>query len=188
MSGAYAHRFNACGEGGALVTNDAALAKRAKSIREHGSSARYYHDEIGYNYRMEGMQGAVLGVQLPSLTAWNARRRTIAHRYHELLKGTPLRLPLEAVDCESVYHLYVIRHRLRDKLKAHLEANGIGCALHYPHPLHLQKCFAHLGYKLGDFPVAERAARECLSLPIYPELTDEQVDSVAQTILEFKDW
>ena len=180
--------IGACGEGGALVTNDAALAKRAKSIREHGSSARYYHDEIGYNYRMEGMQGAVLGVQLPSLTAWNARRRTIAHRYHELLKGTPLRLPLEAVDCESVYHLYVIRHRLRDKLKAHLEANGIGCALHYPHPLHLQKCFAHLGYKLGDFPVAERAARECLSLPIYPELTDEQVDSVAQTILEFKDW
>jgi dTDP-4-amino-4,6-dideoxygalactose transaminase len=180
--------IGACGEGGALVTNDEALAKRAKSIREHGSSTRYYHDEIGYNYRMEGLQGAVLGVQLPHLTAWNARRRAIAHRYHELLKDTPLRLPLEAAGCESVYHLYVVRHASRDKLKAHLEAAGVGSALHYPHPLHLQKCFAHLGYQPGDFPVAERAARECLSLPIYPELTDAQVEHVAGAIRAFKAW
>ncbi len=180
--------IGACGEGGALVTHDEGLAKRARAIREHGSSTRYYHDEIGYNYRMEGLQGAVLGVQLPHLSAWNARRRVIAHRYHELLQDTPLRLPLEAPDCESVYHLYVVRHAARDRLKAHLEAAGVGAALHYPHPLHLQKCFAHLGYKPGDFPVAERASRECLSLPIYPELTDEQVDYVASCIRSFRDW
>lgn len=180
--------IGACGEGGALVTNDDALARRAKSVREHGSSVRYYHDEIGYNYRMEGLQGAVLGVQLPHLTAWNQRRRAIAHRYHELLKGTPLRLPVEAAGAESVYHLYVVRTPARDRLKAHLEACGVGSALHYPHPLHLQKCFAHLGYKAGDFPVAERAARECLSLPIYPELTDAQVEHVAASILQFNGW
>jgi dTDP-4-amino-4,6-dideoxygalactose transaminase len=180
--------IGACGEGGALVTNDEALARRARSVREHGSSVRYYHDEIGYNYRMEGLQGAVLGVQLPHLAGWNQRRRAIAHRYHELLKDTPLRLPVEAPWAESVYHLYVVRHPARDRLKAHLEKCGVGSALHYPHPLHLQKCFAHLGYQAGDFPVAERAARECLSLPIYPELTDEQVGQVAAAIKSFKDW
>lgn len=180
--------IGACGEGGALVTNDDTFAQRARSIREHGSSVRYYHDEIGYNYRMEGLQGAVLGVQLPHLSRWNARRREIAHRYHELLKNTPLRLPLEASWAESVYHLYVVRHASRDKLKTHLEAHGVGSALHYPHPLHLQKCFAHLGYRPGDFPNAEKAARECLSLPIYPELTDAQIEAVAAAINAFKDW
>lgn len=180
--------IGACGEGGALVTNEETLAKRAKAIREHGSTTRYYHDEIGYNYRMEGLQGAVLGVQLPHLTAWNQRRRAIAHRYHDLLRDTPLRLPHEAPWAQSVYHLYVVRHPARDRLKAHLEACGVGSALHYPHPLHLQKCFAHLGYEAGAFPVAERAARECLSLPIFPELTDAQVDCVAASIKSFKDW
>ncbi|HVT72522.1 MAG TPA: DegT/DnrJ/EryC1/StrS family aminotransferase [Lacunisphaera sp.] len=180
--------IGACGEGGALVTNDAARAKHARSVREHGASVRYYHDEVGYNYRMEGLQGAVLGVQLPHLATWNARRRAIAHRYHELLRDTPLRLPREAPGCESVYHLYVVRHPARDRLKEHLEQCGVGTALHYPVPLHLQKCFAQLGHKAGDFPVAERAARECLSLPIYPELTDEQVDHVAASIRRFQAW
>jgi dTDP-4-amino-4,6-dideoxygalactose transaminase len=180
--------IGACGEGGALVTNDEALARHAKSLREHGSTVRYYHDEIGYNYRMEGFQGAVLGVQLPHLTAWNNRRRAIAHRYHELLKDTPLRLPLEAAGCESVYHLYVVRHPARDRLKEHLESCGVGSALHYPHPLHLQKCFAHLGYKAGDFPVTERTCRECLSLPVFPELTDAQVDHVAASVRSFTGW
>ncbi|HTL69060.1 MAG TPA: DegT/DnrJ/EryC1/StrS family aminotransferase [Lacunisphaera sp.] len=180
--------IGACGEGGALVTNDGALAKHARSLREHGSAVRYYHDEIGYNYRMEGLQGAVLGVQLPHLSGWNARRRAIAHRYHEMLAGTPLRLPREAAGCESVYHLYVVRHPARDRLKEHLEQCGVGSALHYPVPLHLQKCFASLGYQPGDFPVAERAAAECLSLPIYPELTDEQVDHVGASIRRFAGW
>jgi dTDP-4-amino-4,6-dideoxygalactose transaminase len=177
--------LGACGEGGALVTNNAAFATRARSLREHGSSVRYYHDEIGFNYRMEGFQGAVLGVKLKHLPAWTQKRRTIAHTYHDLLADTPLQLPREGTHAESVYHLYVVRHARRDDLKKHLEANGVGCALHYPVPLHLQKCYAHLGHKPGDFPVTEKAARECLSLPIYPELTDKQVQRVADVIKDF---
>jgi dTDP-4-amino-4,6-dideoxygalactose transaminase len=177
--------LGACGEGGALVTNNDAYAARAKSLREHGSTQRYYHDEVGFNYRMEGIQGAVLGVKLRHLDAWTKSRRRVAKRYHELLTDTPLQLPLEASWAESVYHLYVVRHPRRDDLKKHLEANKVGCALHYPLPLHLQKCYASLGYKTGSFPVAEKAARECLSLPIYPELTDEQIQRVADVIHDF---
>jgi dTDP-4-amino-4,6-dideoxygalactose transaminase len=177
--------LGACGEGGALVTNNAAYATRARSLREHGSSVRYYHDEVGFNYRMEGIQGAVLGVKLKKLNDWTAGRRRVAHRYHELLKDAPLQLPREAAWAESVYHLYVVRHPKREELKKHLEANGVGCALHYPLPLHLQKCYASLGYKEGAFPVAEKAARECLSLPIYPEMTDAQVQRVAEVINDF---
>jgi dTDP-4-amino-4,6-dideoxygalactose transaminase len=177
--------LGAAGEGGALVTNNAEFAKRARSLREHGSTVRYYHDEVGFNYRMEGIQGAVLGVKLPHLQKWTDERRRVAHRYHELLKDTPLQLPLEAAGCDSAYHLYVVRHPQRDKLKDHLDANGVGCALHYPVPLHLQKCYASLGHKAGDFPVAEKAARECLSLPIYPELTDAQVQRVVAVIKDF---
>jgi len=177
--------LGACGEGGALVTNNAAFAARARSLREHGSSVRYYHDEVGFNYRMEGIQGAVLGIKLKKLNDWTAGRRRVAHRYHELLADTPLQLPREAAWAESVYHLYVARHPKRDELKKHLEANGVGCALHYPLPLHLQKCYASLGYKEGSFPVAEKAARECISLPIYPEMTDAQVLRVAEVIKDF---
>ena len=177
--------LGAYGEGGALVTNDDAFAARARSLREHGSSQRYFHDEVGFNYRMEGLQGAVLGVKLKHLADWTRERRRVAHRYHELLAGTPLQLPIEAARVESAYHLYVVRHPRRDELKQHLDAHDIGCALHYPLPLHLQKCYATLGYKAGDFPVAERAARECLSLPIYPELTDGQIQRVAEVIHSF---
>jgi dTDP-4-amino-4,6-dideoxygalactose transaminase len=177
--------LGAYGEGGALLTNDPALAARARALREHGSTQRYYHDEVGFNYRMEGIQGAVLGVKLKHLDTWTKERRRVARRYHELLAGTPLQLPREAEYAESAYHLYVVRHPRRDELKKHLEANQIGCALHYPVPLHLQKCFASLGYKEGDFPVAEKAARECLSLPIYPEMTDAQIQRVAGVIGEF---
>lgn len=177
--------LGAYGEGGALVTNDAKLAARARSLREHGSSQRYYHDEIGFNYRMEGIQGAVLGVKLKHLDTWTHERRRVAHRYHELLAGTPLQLPREAEYAESAWHLYVVRHPRRDELKKHLEANHVGCALHYPLSLHLQKAYAHLGHKAGDFPVAEKAARECLSLPIFPELTDAQIQRVADVIKDF---
>lgn len=177
--------LGACGEGGALVTNDPEICRRARALREHGSYERYYHEEIGYNYRMEGVQGAVLGVKLKHLGRWTARRRELAHRYHRWLKDTPLILPREAEGCESVYHLYVVRHPRRDELKEYLAARGVGTAMHYPLPLHLQKCFGHLGYREGDFPVAEKAARECLSLPIYPEMTDEQQSYVAEQITEF---
>lgn len=177
--------LGAFGEGGALVTNNAASAARARSLREHGSTTRYYHDEVGFNYRMEGIQGAVLGVKLKHLEKWTNERRRVAHRYHELLAETPLQLPHEAAWGESVWHLYVVRHPRRDELKKHLEANGVGCALHYPLPLHLQKCYQSLGYKAGDFPVAEKAARECLSLPIYAELTDTQLKRVADVVKGF---
>jgi len=177
--------LGAAGEGGALVTNNAEFARRARSLREHGSSVRYYHDEIGFNYRMEGIQGAVLGVKLPHLNNWTASRQRVAKRYAELLKDTPLKLPVQASWAESVWHLYVVRHPKRDELKKHLEASGVGCALHYPLPLHLQKCYAHLGYQEGAFPVSEKAARECLSLPIYPELTDAQIQRVADVIKDF---
>ncbi len=180
--------LGACGEAGALVTNRADFAARARSLREHGSSVRYYHDEVGFNYRMEGLQGAVLNVKLRHLAAWTTARRHRAHRYHDLLAGTPLVLPREAAGVESVYHLYVVRHAARDRLKAHLEKCGVGTALHYPLPLHLQKCFASLGHRAGDFPIAERAARECLSLPIYPELTDAQQNHVVASIKSFSAW
>jgi dTDP-4-amino-4,6-dideoxygalactose transaminase len=177
--------LGACGEGGALVTNNAAYAARARSLREHGSTVRYYYDEVGYNYRMEGLQGAVLGVKLKHLGKWAERRRAIAKIYSELLSVTPLQLPREAAYAQSAWHLYVVRHARRDELKKYLDANGVGCALHYPLPLHLQKCYASLGYQAGDFPVAEKAARECLSLPIYPELTDRQVQRVTDVIKGF---
>jgi dTDP-4-amino-4,6-dideoxygalactose transaminase len=177
--------LGACGEGGALVTNNAALATRARALREHGSSVRYYHDEVGFNYRMEGFQGAVLGVKLKHLARWTERRRAIAKIYTELLSDTPLQLPREAAYAQGARHLYVVRHARREELKKHLEANEVGCALHYPLPLHLQKCYASLGYKAGDFPVAEKAGRECLSLPIYPELTDRQIQRVTDVIKGF---
>jgi dTDP-4-amino-4,6-dideoxygalactose transaminase len=177
--------LGACGEGGALLTNNPAFEKRARALREHGSTVRYYHDEVGYNYRMEGIQGAVLGVKLKHLPAWTAARRRVAHQYHTLLQDTPLQLPVEADYAESAYHLYVVRHPRRDELKQHLEKHGIGCALHYPLPLHLQKCYVSLGHRAGDFPVAEQAARECLSLPIYPELTDAQIRRVTSVVRDF---
>ena len=174
--------LGAYGEGGALVTNNAAMAARARSLREHGSTRRYYHDEVGFNYRMEGIQGAVLGVKLKHLDKWTRERRRIAHRYHELLADTPLQLPVEAKYAESAYHLYVVRHPQRDELKKHLEGNNIGCALHYPLPLHLQKCYASLGHKPGDFPVCEHVANRTIALPFFGKMTKSQIDRVCDTL------
>lgn len=180
-----AKNLGACGEGGALVTNHEAFAARARALREHGSTKRYHHDEIGYNYRMEGMQGAVLGVKLRHLAGWQAGRRRVAKRYAGLLADTPLRLPQEADYAESAWHLYTVRHPRRDELKSFLDAQGVGNAVHYPLPLHLQKCYAQLGHRPGDFPVAEQAAKECLSLPMFAELTDEQLVRVAAVVKDF---
>ncbi len=177
--------LGACGEGGGLLTDNPAFEKRARALREHGSFVRYYHEEVGYNYRMEGLQGAVLGVKLKHLDHWISERRRVARRYQELLADTPLQLPQEAAYAESAWCLYVVRHPRRDALKAALEQAGIGCALHYPLPLHLQKCYAGLGYQPGDFPVTEKAAQECLSLPIYPELTEAQLQRIAGVIRDF---
>jgi dTDP-4-amino-4,6-dideoxygalactose transaminase len=180
-----AKNLGACGEGGALVTNNSEFAARAKSLREHGSTQRYHHDEVGYNYRMEGFQGAVLGVKLKHLEKWTNERRRVAKHYAELLAGTPLQLPREAGYAESAWHLYTVRHPRRDELKKFLDENGIGNAVHYPIPLHLQKAYAHLGHKPGDFPVAEKAAREVLSLPMFPELTGAQIQRVAEVVRKF---
>ena len=180
-----AKNLGACGEGGALVTNDAALAARAKSLREHGSTVRYHHDEVGYNYRLEGIQGAVLGVKLKHLGQWTRERQRVAARYAELLADTPLQLPAVTPGNESAWHLYTVRSSRRDELKKHLDAHGIGNAVHYPMPLHLQKAYAHLGHQPGDFPVAEKASREVLSLPMFPELTDAQIRRVADVVKDF---
>ena len=145
---------------------------------------RYYHDEVGFNYRMEGIQGAVLGVKLPHLQKWTNERRRVAHRYHELLKDTPLQLPLEAAGCDSAYHLYVVRHPQRDKLKEHLDANGVGCALHYPVPLHF-KSATRARPQARRFSGGRKGRARMLSLPIYPELTDAQIQRVVAVIQDF---
>ncbi len=170
--------LGAYGEGGALVTNDDAIAARARSLRDHGQSQRYYHNEVGYNYRMDSFQAAVLSIKLKHLDQWNAARATIAKRYAELLSKASYGLPAFFDDSECVWHCYVIEADNRDRVRQKLADAGIETGLHYPLPLHLQKAYSPLGYKRGDFPVSERIAQRCLSLPIYPELTDEQLNAV----------
>ncbi len=178
--------LGAYGEGGAVATNDAELARKFKMIRDHGAEKKYQHEMYGHNYRMEGIQGAVLGVKLRHLGAWTESRRRNAALYRKHLEGIPGVVPPgEMAYAKHVYHLYVIRVTKRDELQQHLEAKGIATGLHYPIPLHLQKAFAHLGYKEGDFPVAEKAAREILSLPMYPELNEEQITYISDTIRGF---
>ena len=174
--------LGAYGEGGALLTNDEALAKRARALREHGQSQRYYHDEVGYNYRMDGFQGAVLSIKLKRLDAWNAARRRHAQRYNELLAGTRYGLPACPKDAEPVWHLYVIEADNRDALRDKLNAAGVDTGLHYPVPVHLQKAYALLGRRRGEFPVSERLADRCLSLPMFPELTEDQIQTVAAAV------
>ena len=174
--------LGAYGEGGALVTNDDAFAARARSLREHGSRERYYHDEVGYNYRMDGFQGAVLSIKLKHLDAWTKARQERAAEYNRLLAGSKVVTPATFADSESVWHCYVVKLENRDAVKEKLAAAGIDSAVHYPVPIHLQKAYAELGHKAGDFPVSEAIARRCLSLPIYPELTASQQARVAEVI------
>lgn len=175
----------ACGEGGALTTQRDDLAERCRALRNHGSRQRYFHEEVGYNYRMEAIQGAVLGVHLPSLAAWNGARRHLAHRYLELLADTSLKLPFEAPGAESAYHLFTVRHPDAEALRDHLAQERIGFSRHYPLPLHLQPCYEELGYVEGDLPVSEAAARECINLPLFPTMTPAQQDRVVEAIRGF---
>jgi dTDP-4-amino-4,6-dideoxygalactose transaminase len=177
--------LGACGEGGIATTNDGELAAKMRALREHGSVKRYFHDTIGFNYRMEGVQGMALRVKLPHLDGWNARRQQIAALYNRLLEGAKVRLPELGADRSHVYHLYVIRHPKREKLADFLRARGIGTGMHYPLPIHLQKAYTHLNLRLGILPNSELAARECLSLPLFPELKDEQVKTVADAVNEW---
>lgn len=179
--------LGACGEGGAITTNEEALAKRTKMIRDHGQAKKYYHDVEGYNGRLDSIQAGWLTVKLSHLGRWNASRRALAHRYHELFgeAGGGVTVPQEAAWTRGVYHLYVVRVEDREALQSHLGQTGIGTGIHYPVPLHQQKAYEHLGYKTGDFPVTERVAREILSLPMFPQLTHPQQDEVASRTKEF---
>jgi len=180
--------LGAYGEGGAVATNDPELARKFRMIRDHGSERKYHHEMLGHNYRMDGIQGAVLGVKMKHLQRWTEARRAHASQYGNLLRGLPdFVLPAEMPYAKHVYHLYVVRTPQREKLQTHLQKRGISTGLHYPVPLHLQKAFQHLGYKKGDFPVSEMAADHVLSLPMYPELTTGQVEYVAESIREFFD-
>lgn len=177
--------LGACGEGGALVAKDEAVHTKARHIRVHGSDRRYYHDIVGGNFRMDGFQGALLNVKLPHLAAWTARRRAIAARYLAEIKLADVRLPDQPGYGQSVFHQFTIRHPRRDALREHLAKQDVGTDLIYPVPLHLQKCYAPLGRGRGSFPISERAAETCVSLPIFPELTDEQVGHVIRAISSF---
>ena len=172
----------AYGEAGAVVTNDDHVAEYCRAARSHGEQRRYFHDFIGYNYRMEGFQGAVLRIKLRYLDQWSARRKEIAARYRESLAGLPLHLPQDNPRDECAYHLFVIYAGNRDAVQAELKNRGVGTAVHYPLPLHLQKALASLGYKAGDFPHAEKACREVLALPFFPELTDDEVNYVCESL------
>ena len=178
--------LGAYGEGGAVVTQDERIASEIRVIRDHGQNKKYYHTMEGYNGRLDAIQAAVLRVKLKRLAAWNKTRNDNAAYYNELLSDLPgVEFANVADYAESVYHLYVIMVDDRDALQEFLGDKGIATGLHYPLPLHLQKAYEHLGYKEGDFPVAERAARRLLSLPMYPELTRDQIKYVADSIKEF---
>ena len=174
------------GEGGALITNDATIAHRARSLRDHAQTQRYLHDEIGYNYRMDSFQGAVLSIKLKHLDAWNRARMECARDYTDLLKDSSYKLPAHLSDSECVWHCYVIETPERDRVRSALQDLGIQTAVHYPLPVHLQKAYAHLAYKSGDLPVTEALCEQCLSLPIYPELSNEKISRVASVLLDLQ--
>jgi len=174
------------GDGGMVVTSDRMLADRVRSLRTHGGTKTYYHDEVGTNSRLDALQAAVLLAKLPHLAAWSAARRANAAWYDAALAGVgAVRTPVTDPANEHIFHQYVIAAERRDALQEHLKAVGIGTAIYYPLPLHLQRCFAYLGYKAGAFPVSEAAARSVLALPVYPELTEQQRQHVVQSIRSF---
>ncbi len=176
--------LGAWGEAGAVTTNDAGLRERLQMYREHGQQKKYYHDVVGWNGRMDGLQGAVLSVKLKYLDQANNGRRRAAARYTALLAGTPgVILPAEAAYGSSIWHIYAVRVAQRDAVLQQMGERGIGCGIHYPVPVHRQKAYANLGYHAGDFPVSETCADSFLSLPMFPELTDAQIETV---VTEFK--
>jgi dTDP-4-amino-4,6-dideoxygalactose transaminase len=188
--------LSAAGDAGMVTTNSDALAERMKMLRQHGMRQRYYHDELGWNARMDGFQGAVLAVKLKYIGGWNEARRTLAARYHALFAKAGLAeaetypahgvvLPRELPGARHVWHQYVIRAPRRDALREFLAGRGIGSEIYYPLPLHQQEALKGLGYAEGDFPEAERAAREVLALPMFPELREDEQQTVVAAIAEF---
>jgi len=178
--------LGAYGEAGAVTTNTADLAEKITILRDHGQTKKYYHERIGWNARMDGIQGAVLSVKLKHLPAWNRARREKAMMYNDLLSGIDsLILPYAADDANHVYHVYAVRTQQRDALLKYLADENIYCGIHYPVPVHLQTAYSNMGVKNNNLKVSERVARELLSLPMYPELTDKQQIRVKEKIQEF---
>ena len=175
--------LGACGEAGAVTTNDTDLAKIISILRDHGQAEKYYHDIEGYNGRLDAIQAGILGFKLDHLSEWNSQRRDKAETYRELLSSLDgLILPFEPSWVRAVYHLYVIRVQDRQEMQNHLKKQGIGTGIHYPVPLHLQKAYGTLGYQSGDFPITEKVAPELLSLPMYPQLTRIDQNAIARTV------
>lgn len=170
------------GEGGAVTTRDADLAARCRRVRNHGQDGKYHHTDIGYNFRMSSFQGAVLSVKLGHLEEWTKRRGQLALEYEQALAAAPITAPAPCPDGRHAYHLYVARHPRRDALRAALEEAGVGTAVHYPVPIHLQPVFEGRGYPAGSLPVTEEIARTCVSLPLYPEMPPSHVRRVAEAI------
>ena len=177
--------LGAYGDGGAVTTNDPEIADKVRLLRNIGQKVKYYHEVKGFNNRLDTMQAAVLRVKLPYLDEWNAERRRAAASYEALLDGLPVVAPQAADFAEHIYHLYVVRLSEREALMAYLKDQGIATGLHYPIPIHLQPAYAELGYKRGDFPVTEAYAETIMSLPIFPELSDEKVAYVVRAIRQF---
>ena len=178
--------LGAYGDAGIIVTNDEALAEQARMLRHGGQRSRYEHELLGANSRLDEMQAAILQAKLPHLDGWNQRRRTLADRYKEGLSGTgDLALPAAPQDVEQVYHFYIVRTEMRDALRDYLGGAGINTGDHYPKGVHLQKAYAHLAYEPGSCPNAERAASQVLSLPVFPQLSNHEVDQVIRMIRFF---
>lgn len=177
--------LGAFGDGGLVTTNKDELAQRIRALRDHGQKPRYFYKIVGGNFRLDGIQGAVLNVKLKYLDQWNEQRRQHAVLYDRLFAGSPVNTPRIDTNNVCIYHQYTVTVPERDKLQQYLADNEIGSAIFYPKPLHLQDCFSNLGYRRGDLPVAERLCKKVLSLPVYPELTPEQIAYTAQTVLEF---
>jgi dTDP-4-amino-4,6-dideoxygalactose transaminase len=183
----FSKNLGAYGEGGFITTNNAEIARKVRMLRDHGSGARYHHDLVGFNARLDELQAVALRVKLPHLADWNASRRAHAERYHQLLQNLPAITPVVLPANQPVFHLYVIRTQHRDELQAYLKERGVFTGVHYPVPIHLQRAVEFLGYKPGSLPVTELVTSEILSLPMYAELTDEQIDYVVENIKKFVD-
>jgi dTDP-4-amino-4,6-dideoxygalactose transaminase len=177
--------LGAYGDGGMVVTNDAALAERMRMLRTHGWKKKYYSEEVGYNSRLDALQAAILQVKFPHVDEWNRKRRELAHRYSEQLTPLGVVTPVEREWGRHVYHLYIIRSKKRDELQGFLKQKGIASDVYYPLPPHLAEPCRAFGFKEGDFPHAELASRETLALPLYPELTEAQQDEVIAAVREF---
>jgi dTDP-4-amino-4,6-dideoxygalactose transaminase len=175
--------LGAYGEGGAIVTSDEKIANHLRLLRDHAQPKKYYHEFVGYNYRMDGFQGAVLNVKLKYIQEWTDKRNEVARKYSEGLREIEgLQIPVVRPDAVSAFHLYVIHSVKRDELMKHLQDCGVAAGLHYPIPIHLQNAYKHLNHSKGDFPIAEMNADQCLSLPMYAEMSDEQIGIVVDSV------